>query len=263
MSGDWIAAWTFIRLQTAVEHSRKGGAVWPTVEVVAAVAIAGAAQTISGVGFALIASPLLIFALGHADGVRLAVAMALLLNAAVLAGTVRAVRWGDALRMLIPAAVVVIPTMAVSNRLNTVTLSAVAGVAILLSVALMASGRRAHWADGTAGTITAGAASGILNVIGAVSGPPIALLVAHRSWAPRESTATVQAYSLPLNAITLPVIGLPTARPLLVLWAGVGLFAGIGIAWPFVGRISAKTVRLLVLALAAVGGTSLIAAAIF
>jgi uncharacterized membrane protein YfcA len=276
--------------------------VWLTVEVVAAVAVAGAAQTISGVGFALIASPLLIFALGNANGVRMAVAMSLVLNAVVLAGMFKAVRWGDALRMLIPAAAVVIPTTFVSSRLNSVTLSAaagvailisvavmasgkrahwadgpagtisagaasgvlnvVAGVAILISVAVMASGKRAHWADGPAGTISAGAASGVLNVVAGVSGPPIALLVAHRDWASREGAATVQAYSLPLNAVTLPAIGLPTARPSLLLWSGLGLLAGVGLAWRFVDAIPAKAVRPLVLAVAAVGGSSLIARAL-
>lgn len=235
--------------------------MWLTIVVVATVAVAGAAQTVSGVGFALIASPLLIFALGHADGVRLAVAMCLVLNAVVLAGTFTSVRWGDALRMLVPAVLVVLPATFVSGKLNSTALSVAAGVAILISVAVIASGMRAQWVDGPAGPIAAGAASGVLNVVAAASGPPIALLVAHRGWAPRESTATVQAYSLPLNAVTLLALGLPAARPSLLLWSTLGLFAGILVAWPFVDRIPARAVRLLVLALAAVGGVLLIARA--
>jgi hypothetical protein len=72
----------------------------------------------------------------------------------------------------------------------------------------------------------------------------------------------VQAYSLPLNMVTLPALGLPSARPSLLLWSTLGLFTGILAAWPFVDRIPARLVRLLVLTLAAVGGALLIARAL-
>jgi uncharacterized membrane protein YfcA len=230
--------------------------------VVAAVAVAGAAQTVSGVGFALIAGPLLILALGLPDGVRLTVAMSLLLNAAVLAGMLRAVRWGDALRLLIPAVAVIPPATLLRARLNSTALSVAAGAAILVSVGLIASGRRARWAGGPAGIVAAGAASGLLNVVVGASGPPIALLVAHRDWAPRESTATVQAYSLPLNLVTLVALGVPAVRPSVLLWSGAGLLAGVGLAWQFVDRVSARTVRMILLLLAAVGGAGLVLRAV-
>ncbi|WP_030441829.1 hypothetical protein [Actinoplanes subtropicus] len=51
-----------------------------TVAVLLAVAVAAAAQTLSGIGFALVAGPLLILALGQSDGVRLTVALGLLLT---------------------------------------------------------------------------------------------------------------------------------------------------------------------------------------
>jgi hypothetical protein len=227
--------------------------------VVAAVAFAAAAQVLSGMGFALLAGPLLIAALGHGDGVRVSVTMSLVLNVVVLTGSYRLVRWGDAMRLLVAAALLVPPTFMVTRHLGGAWASAVAGAAVLLGVALIAAGRRARWVQGPAGAVAAGAASGVLNVLAGTSGPPVALFVAHREWAPRVGTATLQAYALPLNAVTLAALGLPAAQPSRLLWAGFGLLLGTGLGWPFIDRIGTARVRILVLVLAALGGLLLVA----
>ncbi|MFI5895203.1 TSUP family transporter [Actinoplanes sp. NPDC051513] len=238
------------------------GPGWLTVAVVAVVAVAAALQALSGIGFALVAGPLLILALGQSDGVRLTVTLGLLLNAMILAGTLRHTRWGDAARLFVPAALLVWPAALVTGRLREDWVLAFAGVAVLAGVGLIVSGRRAHWVDRPAGAIAAGAAGGVLNVLAGVSGPPVALFVAHRAWAPRVSTATVQAYALPLNAVTLAVLGPPAGRPAQFLGAVLALLVGAGVAWPFARRIGPGTVRALALAMAAVGAISLIARAL-
>ncbi|GAB7190113.1 hypothetical protein NUM3379_08190 [Kineococcus sp. NUM-3379] len=238
-----------------------GDVSWLAVAVVAAVGVATAAQVLSGTGFALVAGPLLALALGPADGVRLSVAMSLLLNVVLLARVHRLVRWGDALRLLVPAALLVVPTSLVTERVSSAWVSAAAGAAVLLGVGLVASGRRAGWVDGPAGAVAAGAGSGVLNVLGGVSGPPVALFVAHRGWAPPVATATLQAYALPLNAVTLAVLGLPAAEPSRLLQAGLGLLLGAAAARPLVRRTSPAGVRTLVLVLAALGALLLLAKA--
>ncbi|WP_328293826.1 TSUP family transporter [Kineococcus sp. NBC_00420] len=239
-----------------------GEAVWLIVAVVVCVGVASAAQVLSGMGFALLAGPLLALALGTSDGVRLSVALSIVLNVVVLAGSWRLVRGGDALRLLVPAALLVLPAHLLSARLGGMWTSVAAGVAVLVGVGLIASGRRAGWVDGPAGAVAAGAGSGVLNVLGGVSGPPVALFVAHRGWEPKVSTATLQAYALPLNVVTLAVLGLPAVQLGSLLGAGVGLVVGAACAWRFVARISAATVRSLVLVLAAVGGVLLITRAL-
>ncbi|HEX5204236.1 TSUP family transporter [Paractinoplanes rhizophilus] len=231
------------------------------VAVVVVVAVAAALQALSGIGFALVAGPLLILALGQADGVRLAVALSLLLNATILAGTFRHARWGDAARLFVPAALLVWPAALITGRLRGGWVLAFAGVAVLAGVALIVSGRRAHWVDRPAGAVAAGGASGVLNVLAGVSGPPVALLVAHRGWEPRVATATLQAYSLPLNAVTLTVLGPPTGRPAHFAGAILALLAGAAVAWPFAHRIGPGTVRAIALAMATVGALSLLARA--
>lgn len=229
------------------------------VAVAVVVAVAAAAQALSGIGFALVAGPLLILALGQADGVRLTVALSLLLNATILAGTYRRARWGDAARLFVPAALLVWPAVLVTGHLRANWVLTFAGVAVLAGVGLIVSGRRAHWVDRPAGAIAAGAASGVLNVLAGVSGPPVALFVAHRGWSPRISTATLQAYSLPLNIVTLAVLGPPSGHPAQFLVAALALLAGAGAVWPFAGRIGPGTVRALALSMATVGALSLIA----
>ena len=236
--------------------------LWMPVLVVTSVGVAAASQVLSGMGFALIAGPLLVLVLGPVDGVRLSVAMSLVLNAVVLARSYRFVRWGDALRLFVPAAVLVLPTLLLTTQLSSALVSAAAGAAVLVGVALIASGRRARWVDGPAGAIAAGAGSGILNVLAGTSGPPVALFVAHRGWAPRVGTATLQAYALPLNIVTLAALGLPTAQPSRLLWAGVGLLLGTGAALPFADRIRPAAVRTIVLALATLGAVLLLVKAV-
>jgi len=185
---------------------------WVAVLVAGSVAVAATAQMLSGLGFALIASPLLIATLGHAEGAGLTLVMSLVLNAVVLTRSHQAVRWGDALGLLVPAAVLVAPTLLFATHLSSAAVSATAGVVILIAVALVSTGRRPRWVQGRAAAVAAGAASGILNVLAGTSGPPVALYVAARGWTPRVAAATLQAYALPLNLLTLAAVGLPTAR---------------------------------------------------
>jgi len=235
-----------------------GGPVWLSLAVAAAVGLAAAAQVLSGVGFALIASPLLIASLGHLEGIRLTLVLSVVLNVVILTRSYRAVRWADALRLLLPAAVLMVPTLVVSAQLSSAAVSAAAGVAILFAVALVADGRRAGWVQGPAGAVAAGATSGVLNVLAGTSGPPVALFVAHRGWPPRVATATLQAYALPLNVLTLAVLGLPTAQPGRLAAAAGGLLVGTITAWPLLTRVTPARVRAATLTLAAAGAILLI-----
>lgn len=188
----------------------------------------------------------------------MSVAFSLALNIALLIGSYRLVRWADALRLLVPATLLVLPTVALTSRLSAPWLSAGAGAAILVAVALVASGRRARWVDRPVGALAAGASSGVLNVLAGTSGPPVALFVAHRGWAPQVSSATLQAYALPLNVVTLAALGAPTAQPTQLLGAGAGLIVGTATAWRLRDRVGGSAVRTLTLLLATAGALLLL-----
>ncbi|MDQ2729406.1 MAG: TSUP family transporter [Actinomycetota bacterium] len=228
------------------------------VAVACVVALAAAVQILGGIGFALISSPLLIVSLGHTNGVRLTLAMAIVVNSVVLARHHRQVRFPDVARLLVPALIFVVPALLVSSRLGGPAVSVASGVAILLAAAVLVSGRRVGWIDGPAGAVAAGASSGVLNVLAAISGPPVALFAAHRGWGPLVTTATLQAYALPLNVVTLAALGLPRGHGGYLGWAVVGLVVGSAVALPLTFRVSRTLLRWVTLAVAAGGGLVLI-----
>jgi hypothetical protein len=179
---------------------------WLGVAVLLVVAVGAACQVASGLGFALVCSPLLVLVLGHGPGVRVVLVMSIVLNLVVLARSWRHVRLGDALRLLVPAALFVVPTALLAQSVRTPLLSLLAGSVVVVATALVIARRELSWLDGTRGAVAAGAASGVFNTLAAASGPPVAIFAAQRRWEPRVMSATLQAFSLPLNLVTLAVL---------------------------------------------------------
>ncbi|MCY7366389.1 MAG: hypothetical protein LH469_13910, partial [Frankiaceae bacterium] len=86
-----------------------------TAAVLLAVLLGSLAQSVSGIGFALVCGPLLVAALGPADGVRLSVALSLALNVVLLVRLWRRVDRRRTLLLLLPAALAT-PLLAVAVR---------------------------------------------------------------------------------------------------------------------------------------------------
>ena len=115
--------------------------------------------------------------------------------------------------LLLPGATDVIPSeVDTTSRLTreisvrTPLLSLLAGSVVVVATALVIARRELRWLDGTRGAVAAGAASGVFNTLAAASGPPVAIFAAQRRWEPRVMSATLQAFSLPLNLVTLAVL---------------------------------------------------------
>ncbi|MBO0985808.1 TSUP family transporter [Rathayibacter sp. SD072] len=226
--------------------------------VLLVVAVGAVCQIVSGVGFALVTSPLLVLALGHDRGVRTVLLLSILLNVVVLVRSFRHVRAADALRLLVPAALLIVPAVLLSNAFRPAVLAVVAGAVILLASGLVAAGRALPFLDGVRGAVLAGALSGAFTVLAGAGGPPVALFAAQRQWPPAVASATLQAFALPLNVLTLLVLG-PTAEDLPGLgWALAGLALGALAAVPLARRVPAAAVRRLTLAVAALGGAALV-----
>ena len=252
---------------------------WLGVAVLLVVAVGAACQVASGLGFALVCSPLLVLVLGHGPGVRVVLVMSIVLNLVVLARSWRHVRLGDALRLLVPAALFVVPTALLAQSVRTPLLSLLAGSVVVVATALVIARRELRWLDGTRGAVAAGAASGVFNTLAAASGPPVAIFAAQRRWEPRVMSATLQAFSLPLNLVTLAVLvlvgdgagggaataataagaGAPAGLPLAPLaWAVVGLLAGAAGGVALGHRVPARVVRAVALGVALLGGATLV-----
>src|SRR5437763_6534689 len=130
-----------------------------------AVAVGAAAQSGSGIGFALVGGPLLFTLYGAREGVRVAVVLSMLVNAGVLAREHRAVMWRRVAPVLVTA-LAVTPLLAwLLDGVHPRALRAAAGAVVVLGAVLVAAGRTRD--TGVAGGGGARLAAGTRNVIAA------------------------------------------------------------------------------------------------
>jgi uncharacterized membrane protein YfcA len=227
---------------------------WLGIGILLAVAAGATVQIITGTGFALVCAPFLLLILGHDVGVRAVLVLSLALNAYLLAVTIRHVRWKDSILLLLPAALLVVPTVFVADAVRGPALTIAAGVVIVIATGLVVSGYAPKVIDTAGGVVLVGAVSGVFTIIAAVSGPPVTLLAVQRKWPPDVTRATMQAFFLPLNVLALLMLG-PVDADLSDLWWAVGGCV-LGLIAGSLGarRIPAPAVRWTMLAVAAAGG---------
>lgn len=228
------------------------------VAVIAVSVFAGAfAQALTGLGFVLVCGPAFVSGLGAQRGVAAAVLMAVLANLAPLAHERRDVHLGRAALLFLPAAIAT-PVLALTlDDLDSDIAMALAGAAILAGTALLAGGFRSSRAHGPAGVAGAGAASAAMNYLGGVGGPVAALYGMNAGWPAKELRATLQAYLLALNCVTVAVLGL-VGLPLVMY---VALLCGTVVGVLAVGRISERAARNATLIVSALGGLIVLARA--
>jgi uncharacterized membrane protein YfcA len=225
-----------------------------TAAVLVAVLLGSLAQSVSGIGFALVCGPLLVAALGAADGVRLSVALSLVLNVVLLVRLWRRVDRRRTLLLLLPA-VLVTPLLAVAVRaLPARPAAGLAGAVVLLGVGLLTRGARWPGADGTAGTVGAGVLGAATNLVAGIAGPVVAVWAVATPWRADVQRASLQAYFLGVNCVALPSLGLPTVGAPLLAGCLAALGAGALLGAPLARRVSEAAARRTTLALAAAGG---------
>ncbi len=215
-----------------------------------AVAVGAFAQSISGIGFALVSGPFLVAILGAGEGVRVAVVLSTVLNAALMLREFRAVRIRDALLLFVPAALAT-PFVAYGvRRIDTRWAALAAGIATLVGAGLLASGARWRRASGSVGAVVAGVLSASMNVVAAIGGPAAALYAENAGWRAVSARATLQAYFLALNVVTMASLGVPSVSP---SWF-VSLVAGSVTGALLAHRLPELVVRRATLGLASLGG---------
>lgn len=229
--------------------------------VVLAVALASATQRVTGMGFALVAGPLLVLLLGPRDGVLTIQAVGVVLSALVLARVWRDVEWRTAGLLVVASAFGMVPGAWLAGHLEANRLQLLVGVLILVALTAIVASQRARVFTGTAGALSAGAISGFMNVTAGVGGPAIVLRKESIGWAQRPFVATVQVYFVVLSAGTLVLRGLPAVAS--ATWVGVFAAMSVGLvlgSW-LARRVSEERARLLVLVVAYAGALATVAKA--
>jgi hypothetical protein len=221
---------------------------------IAGVAVGGLAQSITGLGFALVAAPGLIALLGPTQGVAVVVLLGTLASVIPLLGQWRDVRVRDGAGLLIPTLVATPIVGALVAGADTTTVAVAAGVAVLVGVVALWRGLRWQRLVSVPGAILTGVTSATLNVVGGVGGPPVGLYAANARWDPPSTRATLQAIFLIQGIATVAVLGLSWPDPWMVLALVLGTLVGMWAA----PRIPTQAARRAVLLVAAFGGVGLI-----
>jgi uncharacterized protein len=211
------------------------------------------AQSTSGLGFGLVAGPVLISTLAH-DGLRTSVTLGGLNNLVGLPGRTSRVRWRDAALLFVPAAVTTPLMAALIRRTSPAALTAAAGGLTVLGVVALARGVRAPRLAGRRGALLTGAVSGTMTAVAGIGGPPVALYALNADWPPEQMAPTFQAYFLAVNVVALVTLGLP--HPTVAFTAGcvAALVAGALVGRMVAARLDHASARRVVLVLAAASG---------
>lgn len=223
--------------------------------ILLAVAVGAFAQAATGMGFALVAAPVLIAAVGQAQGVGTVLVLASIASIIPLArGGWRDADPRAAGRLLIPT-LIATPLIAWALRAVDHTALAVAGgLAVIVGVGLLASGLRSAWLLTRSGAVATGVASAGLNVVGGVGGPPVGLYAANSDWEPARTRGTLQGFFLVQNVVTALVVGL-----VLPSWPQVvALVAGSALGLFLAPRLPSSAARVGVLGISALGGIALV-----
>jgi uncharacterized membrane protein YfcA len=211
-------------------------------------------QRVTGIGFALVCAPLLVLIAGPFEGVVLANLLSLAVSALVFATHWRDVEWRKGLLLVVPALLAIPVGAYVARTVPPAPLMVVIGLLVILALGAVVVSRNARILRGTSGAVTAGAASGFMNVTAGVGGPAIVMYAVSTSWEHRKFVATFQVYSVFTNLASLLAKGglhelSPAALGLSFAGLGVGLVGGEVVA----RRVDHDRARQLAIGLALAG----------
>jgi uncharacterized protein len=170
---------------------------------IAAVLLGGTVQSGTGIGFALIAAPVLTAVYGPVASVATLAVLGPFVSVLTLAGERR--RPVVLTRTALLLSVAAVPGMAagvlVLRHAPMDVLRVLVAVAVLGGVVAIARGAR-----GSSSPLTAGFLSGAMGTSTGLNGPPLVLHLMHRDAAPREIRDTLAAVFLVTGALTLATL---------------------------------------------------------
>lgn len=217
------------------------------------VLVAGAMQRITGIGFALVASPILIVAVGADEAVRLVIVTSLVSSGYSLFATRRDCRLRQVLPLLPFAVLAVWPAGLMARAVEPAASSLAAGIVVLLALGVALHPKGIPGGSTWVQAAVAGSLSGAMNAVAALGGPMAAAYGIGRKW--RISLApNMQLFLLITSLAVLFVRGWPaitssTQLGVLMVAAAVG----VGLGGRLAGHVSPSRAGLLTTGIAALG----------
>lgn len=239
-----------------VEQTVQLGAL---IGLAAAVFVGASTQRISGMGFALVASPFLVMVLGPFEGIMLVNFLGACSSLLIFAQVFRQVEYKKIALLLVPAVIMTFPGAWVAKLLGGPWLSI--GISIMVILALGASflvrNLPAGQSKGLA--IGAGAISGFMSVTAGVSGPAIAGYAVASRWPQAKFAISVQLYFLVLAVSSLLAKGgMPQLDWIQWITCLAAMVLGIVLGNVLAPKIPAKISRAFVVLVALAGAVVLL-----
>ncbi|GAA1491230.1 TSUP family transporter [Brachybacterium sacelli] len=235
-----------------------------TLALLAVIIAAGAGlQRLTGMGFALVATPFLVLTVGPLEGVlvtNLCGIVSALLNLALVH---REVQWRRLLRFTPFSLPGIVVGVLVLQVLPAEPLAVLVGVLILLAIAVSVLVRPGEISDGLPLSAGFGAASGFMNATAGVGGPALAVYAVATGWSHRGFAASAQAHFALLCALSLAAKGaLPSMPGAGWVVTVVAILAGVAIGERLAGRFAEHALMRLVIVLSALGAVMTIVQAL-
>lgn len=231
--------------------------------VALSVLVGALAQRITGMGFALIASPALVILLGPFDGVVIVNVCAVLSSLLILPRVWRQIDWRRFAWLVVPALAGTVAGAVAAAQLPGPWLQTGIGALVLvaLTVTLVVT-RTEHRVSGAAPAIATGLASGFMNAAAGVGGPALSVYAVASRWSQAGFAATAQPYFVVIGAASLvSKLGatgwaLPELDPGAWPWVIAALLVGLGLGELLAPRIGHGAARVAVIAIAYLGGAA-------
>lgn len=216
-------------------------------------------QRLTGMGFSLVAAPLLVLMMGPVTGVVMVNFCSAAASAFVLARVLRHVDWKRFLVLAPSALTGVVPGVAIVAIVPGSWLQVGVGAIVVASLTVSLCARSFKLEAGAKPLLIAGAVSGLMSATAGIGGPAISVYAVASRWEQRSFAATMQPYFLTIGVATIlaKFLAHPASMPNLSLWtwllAGTGIVAGLVSGELFATSISPARARVLVVALAYAG----------
>jgi uncharacterized membrane protein YfcA len=231
--------------------------------VAISVLVGALAQRITGMGFALIASPALVILLGPFDGVIIVNVCAVLSSLLILPRVWRAVDWRRFGWLVVPAFAGSIAGALTATLIPGPVLQVGIGALVIAALSVtLAVTRTEHVARDPGAAIAAGTASGFMNAAAGVGGPALSVYAVASRWSQTAFAATAQAYFVAIGAVALvsklAPSGwvLPELEPGAWPWVIAALLTGLVLGELLAPRVGHRAARIAVIAIAYLGGAA-------
>ncbi|WP_341953144.1 sulfite exporter TauE/SafE family protein [Salinibacterium sp. TMP30] len=231
--------------------------------VAISVLIGALSQRITGMGFALVASPLIVILLGPFDGVLVVNLCGVISALLIIPRVWRLIEWRTFAWLVIPAIVAIVPGSLLAARLPGPILQLGVGVLVLVSLtATLLITRADHIVAARPAAIIAGAASGFMNTAAGVGGPALSVYAVLTCWSQAHFAATLQPYFVVVGTVSLTtkiifsegqLPQLDAASWIIIVGA---LLAGLALGEVLNRHISHRAARIGVIIIAYIGGTA-------